>query len=91
MGTLGTMVSKKFEVDESYWHIDGDKELSAEQKQKEIEKLDNKGRQLDLRTYALGLGALTTFLPRFVSPRNSIILGCLIFFWLEPKETKVQA
>lgn len=59
MGTLGTMVSKKFEVDESYWHIDGDKELSAEQK--EIEKLDNKGRRLDLISYAFGFGALTTF------------------------------
>lgn len=62
MFALGTMVSKKYEVDESYWHIDGNKKLSEEQKRQEVENLDEKGKQLDYKTYALTFLALTTFI-----------------------------
>lgn len=62
MLALGTMVSEKYEVDESYWHIDGNKKLNEEQKRQEIEKLDLKGRQLDYKTYALIFVSLTTLI-----------------------------
>jgi hypothetical protein len=61
MGTLGTMVSSKYEVDESYWLIDGNDNLTADQKQKKINELDNKGRQLKIQAYTFAFFAFATF------------------------------
>ena len=64
MGTLGTMVSLKYEVDESYWSIDGNDNLTADQKQNEINKLDNKGRLLKIQGYAFAFLLLLHLLQR---------------------------
>ena len=61
MGVLGTMVSSKYEVDESYWRLDGNNNLSTEQKQKKINELDNKGRQLKIQSYIFASIAFVTF------------------------------
>ena len=61
MATLGTMVSLKYEVDESYWLIDGNDKLTADQKQEAINKLDNKGRQLKTQAYTFAFFAFATF------------------------------
>ena len=61
MGTLGTMVSLKYEVDESYWLIDGNDNLTADQKQKKINELDNKGRQLKIQAYTFVFFAFASF------------------------------
>ena len=61
MATLGTMVSLKYEVDESYWTVEGNNNLTVEQKQNEITELDNKGRQLKIRAYTFAFFAFATF------------------------------
>jgi hypothetical protein len=61
MGALGTMVSLKYEVDESYWLIDGKDNLTADQKQKKINELDNKGRRLQIQSYTFAFFAFATF------------------------------
>jgi len=55
------MVSLKYEVDESYWRIDGNDNLTADQKQEELNKLDNKGRQLKIQAYTFVFFAFATF------------------------------
>lgn len=76
MFALGTMVCKKYEVDESYWHIDGNEKLNEQQKRQEVEKLDLKGRQLDYKTYALIFVSLTTFITAtgLIIKRKKIII-----------------
>lgn len=61
IGTLGTMVSSKYEVDESYWLIDSNDNLTLDQKQKKIKELDNKGRQLKIQAYTFAFFAFVTF------------------------------
>jgi hypothetical protein len=61
MGTLGTMLSSKYEVDERYWLIDGNDSLTADQKQEKINELDNKGRQLKIQAYTFAFFAFATF------------------------------
>ncbi len=59
--TLGTMVSSKYEVDEGYWLIDGNNNLSADQKQEKINELDQKGRRLKIQAYTYAFFAFATF------------------------------
>ena len=61
LSALGTMVSKKFEVDESYWRIDGNNRLSAREKEEKINSLDRKGRQMEYKAYILAFLAFVTF------------------------------
>lgn len=61
MWTLGTLVSLKYEVDESYWLIDRNDTLTAEQKQEATNRLDKKGKQLNIQAYALEIFAFATF------------------------------
>ena len=62
MGSLGTMTSLKYEVDESYWLIDGNAKLTPQQKEKMIRELDKKRRQLRFQANALVVCAVVTFL-----------------------------
>ena len=77
MGTLGTMVSLKYEVDESYWSIDGNDNLTADQKKEAINKLDNKGRQLKIQGYAFAFFAFATFVTAtgLIIKRKKILGG----------------
>ncbi len=77
MGTLGTMVSSKYEVDESYWLIDGNDNLTADQKQKKIKELDNKGRQLKIQAYTFAFFAFVTFVTAtgLIIKRKKILGG----------------
>jgi hypothetical protein len=61
LGLLGTAVSKKYEVDEGYWHIDADKKLTEEQRKFQREQLDNKGNKLDNRITLFIIAGLTSF------------------------------
>lgn len=61
MEILGTAVSKKYEVDEGYWHIDADKKLTDEQKQIETGKLDKEGNRLDNKITLFFIVGLTCF------------------------------
>lgn len=76
MFALGTMVSKKYKVDEKYWHIDRNKTLTEKQKKQEFEKLDLKGRQLDYKNYALIFVSFTTFIiaTGLIIKRKKIII-----------------
>lgn len=77
MGTLGTMVSSKYEVDENYWLIDGNDNLTADQKQKKIKELDNKGKQLKIQTYTFAFFAFVTFVTAsgLIIKRKKILSG----------------
>ena len=57
MGTLGRMVSLKYEVDERYWRIDGNDDLTTDQKQESINKLNNRGKQLKIQAYTFAFFA----------------------------------
>ena len=61
MGILGTAVSKKYEVDDGYWHIDADKKLTDEQRKFQKEQLDNEGKKLDNRITIFIIAGLTSF------------------------------
>jgi len=76
LGALGAMVSKKYEVDQSYWQIDGNEKLSYTEKRKQIEELDNRGTLLDYQTYAFTFVALTTFIVAtgLIIKRNKILI-----------------
>lgn len=56
------MVNSKYEVDEKYWLVDGNDKLTSDQKEKEIQSLDEKGRKYKIKTYALSSAALLCFL-----------------------------
>lgn len=77
MGALGTMVSSKYEVDESYWLIDGNENLTADEKQKKINELDNKGRQFKIQTYAFAFFTFATFVSAtgLIIKRKKILGG----------------
>ncbi len=62
MGMLGAMVSSKFEVDENYWRIDGNEKLTANQKKEEIDKLDRKGRHLQIQACSFAVLAVVSFI-----------------------------
>lgn len=61
MGILGTAVSKKYEVDERYWLIDGDKKLTDQQKKIKTEQLDKEANKLENRTTLFIIGGLASF------------------------------
>jgi hypothetical protein len=56
----GTMVSKKYEIDESYWKIDANRNLTSEQRRKLTDNLDIQGRQMEYKAYAFAFIALAT-------------------------------
>lgn len=57
---LGTMVSKKFELDEKYWRIDG-KKLSKKQQSIAWKMLDEKGKRFDTIILGAALTGILTF------------------------------
>ncbi len=59
---LGTAVSKKYEVDESYWRIDADSKLTSEQRKVKTKQLDNEGKRLDNRITFFAIAGLTSFI-----------------------------
>ena len=61
MSALGTMVSKKYEVDESYWIIDGNKNLTEEQKVEKVNSLDKKGLQMEYKAYTFAFFSFIAF------------------------------
>ena len=61
MGILGTAVSKKYEVDDGYWHIDADERLTVEQRKIKIEQLDKEGDKLSNKIILLIIVGLTSF------------------------------
>jgi hypothetical protein len=61
MAAFGSMVSKKYEVDESYWIVGTNSNLSAEQKSHRTAKLDKEGKRLENKAFAFALFALVTF------------------------------
>jgi hypothetical protein len=75
LGALGTMVSKKYEVDESYWKINSNNLLSAEQKAEQVKRLDRKGREMQFKAWALGFLAFVTFVTAtgLLIKRNRIV------------------
>jgi hypothetical protein len=75
MNALGTMVSKKYEVDESYWKIDGSNNLTSKQKAEQINSLDRKGRQLEYKAYAFAFFSFITFVSAtgLLIKRNRIV------------------
>ena len=67
----------KYEVDESYWRIDSNDNLTADQKEKEINELDNKGKQLKIQGYTFAFFAFATFVTAtgLIIKRNKILGG----------------
>ena len=61
IGIMGTMVTLKYEVDESYWLINYNDNLTTDQKQNKINELDKKGRQLKMEAYTIAFFAFATF------------------------------
>lgn len=62
LGILGTSVSKKYEVDEAYRHIEADRKLTDEQRKIKTQQLDNEGNKLDNRITLFIICGLTTFI-----------------------------
>lgn len=60
MATLGTMVSKKYEIDDSYWRVDANRNLTSEQRRQKTGKLDKEGKQMEYKAYAFAFIALMT-------------------------------
>jgi len=75
MNALGTMVSKKYEIDESYWRIDGNSRLTAEQKAEKISSLDRKGRLIEYKAYTFAFFSFVTFVTAtgLLIKRNKIV------------------
>lgn len=71
------MVSLKYEVDESYWLIEGNDKLTADQKQRKINELDNKGRQLKIQAYTFAFFAFITIVTAtgLIIKRKEILGG----------------
>ena len=61
MRALGAMVSKKYEVDESYWKLAGNHRLTAARKADETKELDQKGRKLAYEAGVFALLSLVAF------------------------------
>lgn len=61
MSALGTMVSKKYEVDETYWEIEANKKLTAVQKTEQINILNRKGKRLEYNASAFAFFSFLTF------------------------------
>ena len=76
MNALGTMVSKKYEVDESYWRINGSNNLTSEQKEDQVSNLDRKGRQLEYKAYTFAFFSFIAFVSAtgLLIKRNKIVL-----------------
>jgi hypothetical protein len=67
LGSLGTLVSLKYEVDEGYIFLEMNKSMSKSEKQQAIEKLDIRRRVLNTNFFLLAGSAIaisvgTTFL-----------------------------
>jgi|GEM_PF-2172984 len=60
------MVSLKYKVEHSYWSINIDKSLRADQKQQMINQLGSEGRQLQIQAYAFAFFALAAFVAATV-------------------------
>jgi hypothetical protein len=77
LASLGTMVSKKYEVDESYWTIDGNSNLTTEQKKVHSDALDRKGKQMEQKAAAFIFGAFATSITAttLLIKRRKIISG----------------
>lgn len=71
------MLSSKYEVDESYWLIDGNDDLTADQKIKQINELDKKGKQLKIQANVFAFFALATFIAAtgLIIMRKRILVG----------------
>jgi biopolymer transport protein ExbB/TolQ len=61
LGILGTMVSIKYEVDEGYWSIEGNNDLTPAQQKEAMHKLKEKGRDLEIQGYLYFFSAVVTF------------------------------
>lgn len=55
------MVDLKYQVDEKYWLIDKEDGLSKNQKQEEVQKLDNKANRLNTKIGFLAVFAFASF------------------------------
>jgi beta-lactamase regulating signal transducer with metallopeptidase domain len=77
LASLGTMVSKKYEVDESYWAIDGNSKLTTQQKKVQSDTLGNQGKQMEQKAAVLMIGALATSIgaTTLIIKRRTIIRG----------------
>lgn len=71
------MVSKKYEVDESYWKIDGNSNLTTEQKKAYSDALDRQGKEMDKKAAAFIFGAFATSIAAttLLIKRHKIIGG----------------
>lgn len=59
LGSLGTLVSLKYEVDEGYVFLDMNKSMSKSEKQEAIEKLEIRRRVLNTNFFLFTGGAIT--------------------------------
>ena len=62
MAALATMVSKKYEVDESYWRVVANDSLTSEQIRQQIDTLDQEGKRMEYNAYAFTFISLATSL-----------------------------
>lgn len=60
MAALETMVSKKHEIEESYWRVDANRNLTSEQRRQQTGKLDKEGKQMEYKAYTFAFIAIMT-------------------------------
>ena len=77
IGITGTMVSLKYEVDQGYYFIETNKNLTKEQKENEFRKIDKKRKWLKTQYYLLIAGSIftTTIATGLIIKRKKIING----------------
>ena len=61
MSAVGTAVSLKYEVEESYFLLDSNAQLTQDQKAAEYKRLEVKKRLLRFSGFSFSIGALLTF------------------------------
>jgi hypothetical protein len=61
MAALGTMVSKKYEIDESYWRVEANPHLTSEQRRQQTNTLYKEGKRMEYKAYAFAFIAFATF------------------------------
>lgn len=57
----GTMVSLKYEVDENYWSIEGNNDLTPARQKEALHELEEKDRDLEIQLYLYFFSAVATF------------------------------